>query len=96
MDLLILFVKCGYSIVLMVSRLINSLVHMCVLLFFSQSAIGRAWEEQYLGLVFPPVGGLCLLGLDGDADGVLRSSQTHISLGPDALIIKDYGIFKVQ
>ena len=53
-----MFIRCGYSIVLMVSRLINSLENMCVLLFFSQSAIGRAWEEQYLGLVLPPISGI--------------------------------------
>ena len=63
--------ECLYSIVLMVSRLINSLVHMCILLLFCQSAIGGAWKYQYLGLVVPPISGGGLLGLDGDVWWVL-------------------------
>ena len=79
----------------MVSRLIASLLYVGLFLVLGQPAPGGIWEQLDLGLVLPPVGGLGLLGLDADADGVLWPSQTYVSLSPNIFIIKKYRIFKV-
>ena len=79
----------------MVSRLLASLLYVGLLLVMGQPAPGGVWEQLDLGLVLPPVGGLSLLGLDADADGVLWSSQTYVSLSPNRFVIKKYRIFEI-
>ena len=79
----------------MVSRLIASLLYVGLFLVLGQPAPGGVGEQLDLGLVLPPVGGLGLLSLDADADGVLWSSQTYVSLSPNSFIVKKYRIFKV-
>ena len=72
----------------MVSRLLASLLYVGLLLIGGQPSPGGAWEQLDPGLVLPPVGSLGLLGLDADADGVLWSSQTYVSLSPNRFIIR--------